>query len=556
MPRSPRRILIAAAAALVVIACGAPAAGAYAMPSLVVPYPSTAPGALAISPDGSALIVARRGNAGTPTLTRFNVDDFANALPIDIYNTPTPAWVAVAFQGRIVGVRANGDIGEIYPSLNTPVGSGPEPLGGASDLRDLAPAPGYPVSNYDVFVLNGPNGSAGSLIKYTGVSPGVVSTVTSSLPQQATALAVDPTGTYGYVTHTYDPTVKRVNLTTGAISSLSIGVNTSLDIVVDSAGAYAYIAGSQGVVTRLRLSDFSVAGTSADLGDGALNAITMSADGRFVFTSFEASGGLGPSTFVALDASTLEVVRTVALPENSDPGSIAAAAGYAYVALPNAGLGSVVRIELKPDPPTGVSATAGDGSARVAFTLDDAQVRTIEYSVDEGDWTAADPAGTSSPITIRGLTNGRTHSIRLRAVDGLAASDPSAAVTVTPRAADAATTGSAANASASSGRGALLRTTKAKVRGNAITTSFTASGPGTATITGTVATSGRAGAATVCTGKATVRRKGTVRMTCTFTKQGRALRAKGAVQVSLAVTFRTTAGLVFNGKQSVRLSRS
>ena len=90
-----------------------------------------------------------------------------------------------------------------------------------------------------------------------------------------------------------------------------------------------------------------------------------------------------------------------------------------------------------PDAPTGLSATAGDGQATIAFTPgadNGAAITNYQYQLDGGEWVALSPADTSSPVTITGLTNGTAYQVRLRAVtaadDGLgAASDP---VSVTP----------------------------------------------------------------------------------------------------------------------------
>ncbi|MFM9125917.1 MAG: hypothetical protein ACKOSO_12495 [Actinomycetota bacterium] len=512
--------------------------------------PVTGPSGLALSPDGSALFVSRSYSFASPRLTRFNVDDFSTAVPIDIIGSGATG-MAVVYQGRVATIASDGQYTEVYPSTDAIVVGTPF-ASGASAARDVALVPGTRLP----YVLNGPTGSAGSLL-FLSPSTSTVSTITNSLPAQSRALAVSPNGAYAYVAHTFDATLRRVTLTGGSLGTIASvalpGGAGGYDVVVDATGAYAYVAGAYGTVSRVRLSDFSAAGSSVDLGDGEVRTVAMSADGNHVFAAFEGSGGAGPTTFVALDATTLEVVRTLELPAGSNPRSIAATTGYAYVALQSAGTGAVMRIELRPDAPTALAATAGDGSARIAFTVDDAQLRTIQYSVDDGDWTGVDPAGTSSPVTIRGLANGRAHSIRLRAVDGLAVSPASDAVSVTPVAAPA-----DATKTSGAGAGTTLRTAKAKTTKTAITTSFTASGPGTATITRSVVTAKRAGrakAVTACTGKATVRKAGTVAMTCTLTKQAKALRRKGSVTVRLVTAFTPKGGARATGTQTVVLRR-
>ena len=86
--------------------------------------------------------------------------------------------------------------------------------------------------------------------------------------------------------------------------------------------------------------------------------------------------------------------------------------------------------------PTNLVATPGDGSATIAFTPPvnngGSPVLTYEYSVDGSDFGGSVPMSAESPKFVRGLLNGRTHSIRLRAITALGAGPPSAAVTVVP----------------------------------------------------------------------------------------------------------------------------
>ena len=90
----------------------------------------------------------------------------------------------------------------------------------------------------------------------------------------------------------------------------------------------------------------------------------------------------------------------------------------------------------EPAAPTDLSATPGYGEALVYFTPGQdggSPITNYEYSLDDGNsWVALDPASTTSPVTIPGLTNGVTYQLLLRAVNEVgpgAASDP---VPVTP----------------------------------------------------------------------------------------------------------------------------
>ena len=99
--------------------------------------------------------------------------------------------------------------------------------------------------------------------------------------------------------------------------------------------------------------------------------------------------------------------------------------------------------------PTSLVATPGDGSVSIAFVAGAAGTSAItnyQYQIGTGAWTALSPADTSSPITISGLTNGTSYSIKLRATSLLGAGNASIAVSATPRVLPAAPTGLAATA--------------------------------------------------------------------------------------------------------------
>jgi hypothetical protein len=86
--------------------------------------------------------------------------------------------------------------------------------------------------------------------------------------------------------------------------------------------------------------------------------------------------------------------------------------------------------------PSGLTVTNGNGQVSVAFTPGDQGGMTItnyEYSIDGGaSWVAVSPAATAGPISISGLTNGQTYSIKLRAITDAGNGDASASVTGAP----------------------------------------------------------------------------------------------------------------------------
>ena len=84
-----------------------------------------------------------------------------------------------------------------------------------------------------------------------------------------------------------------------------------------------------------------------------------------------------------------------------------------------------------------------------------------------------------------------------------------------------------------------LAVAKPVVAGSTITTTFTASGPGTATQSGVVASGKRLARAgvTVCSVRAKVKKAGKVKLACVLNAAGKRLRKKGALKVLLATTF-------------------
>jgi outer membrane protein OmpA-like peptidoglycan-associated protein len=91
-----------------------------------------------------------------------------------------------------------------------------------------------------------------------------------------------------------------------------------------------------------------------------------------------------------------------------------------------------------PHAPTTATATAGDGSASIAFTRGSnggSAITNYKYSIDGGTtYIALSPASATSPMTIPGLTNGVFTTIKLIAVNanGQTPSSYARTVTVTP----------------------------------------------------------------------------------------------------------------------------
>ncbi|MCF8544798.1 MAG: IPT/TIG domain-containing protein [Ilumatobacteraceae bacterium] len=92
--------------------------------------------------------------------------------------------------------------------------------------------------------------------------------------------------------------------------------------------------------------------------------------------------------------------------------------------------------ETVPYKPMGLTATAGSGSASIAFTQVSPGTRqgvtNYKYSLDGVNYTALSPADASSPVTIPSLTPGVTYTIYLKAVNSVGDSVASSSVNVVP----------------------------------------------------------------------------------------------------------------------------
>lgn len=90
-----------------------------------------------------------------------------------------------------------------------------------------------------------------------------------------------------------------------------------------------------------------------------------------------------------------------------------------------------------PSAPTDLAVVTNAGSyVTISFTTPasdgGAAITNYKYSIDNGtSYTALDPADTSSPITISGLTGGQTYVIRLRAVNSVGDGTASSSISVT-----------------------------------------------------------------------------------------------------------------------------
>lgn len=104
-----------------------------------------------------------------------------------------------------------------------------------------------------------------------------------------------------------------------------------------------------------------------------------------------------------------------------------------------AGTGSAAvigRPAIAPSAPTNLVVTPNDASLSVSFTAgasNGEEISNYEYSINDGaTWTAATPSVVSSPVVIRGLANGTSYAVKLRAVNDVGSGASSTGVTGRP----------------------------------------------------------------------------------------------------------------------------
>ena len=97
--------------------------------------------------------------------------------------------------------------------------------------------------------------------------------------------------------------------------------------------------------------------------------------------------------------------------------------------------GKTVGCVSTPGPPIDLAATAGDGEISITFSAgasNGTEIINYKYSLNGGAYNVLEPADSTSPLTLTGLTNGTLYSIRLIAVNALGDSIASGQVSATP----------------------------------------------------------------------------------------------------------------------------
>ena len=428
------------------------------------------PQAVAVSPDGSRVYVANYGGDS-----------------VSVINTATNAVVATVSVGRRPsGVAVSPDGSRVYVPIED---SKVKVINTATN----AVVATVGVGSYPEGVAVSPDGSRVYVANYYDDSVSVINTATNAVVATVGVgsypygVAVGAGGSPVYVTNSEAASVSVLGASASAPAaptSLNVTPGSGSASVSFTAGAdggasisnYEYQLNGAGSWVALSPADTSSPVTIPGLTNGTaytvkLRAVNTAGSGA----ASDASGSFTPRTVPG--APTISSVTagdstvSVAFTAGSTGGS--SITGYEYqlngsgswfslgttsspVAIPGLTNGTSYTVKLRavnvagsgaasdasgsftpattPDAPTSIDVESDDGSALISFTAGadgGAAISKYEFSIDGGS-TWADAVGTASPVTIPGLTNGSSYSIKLRAVNTVGAGTASSAVSVDP----------------------------------------------------------------------------------------------------------------------------
>ena len=211
--------------------------------------------------------------------------------------------------------------------------------------------------------------------------------------------------------NTYSVKLRAVtNVATGAVST-SVSVTPAT-----TPNAPSSLSSSSG--NRTATISFT---PPSDNGGSAITNYQYSTDGGTSFTAFSPAVTSSPVTISSLNNGTTYTIL--------------------LKAVNNVGVGAVstsvsVTPATTPDAPTNLSKTVSNQQATITFTepaTGGSAITNYQYSTDGGTtYTSFSPAVTSSPVTITGLTNNTTYSIKLKAVNSVGSGTASSSISVKP----------------------------------------------------------------------------------------------------------------------------
>ena len=379
---------------------------------------ASSPTAVAVSPDGTLLYVARGIDNGLDDSVSV-IDTATGVLVTSIPVGKYPAALVLSPDGTRLYVANqlsnNVSVIETHPTSPTVVAT--IPVGTAP--RGVAMAP----SGNRLYVSNSSSNTV-SEIDTLSTSP-TVNTVVATIPVGTgpIGLGVSPNGLYLYVANYGSANVSVIYTSTrGLVPGYPYGVgHEPLGVAVGSNG-YAYVTrfGSSGVIVisgTLVLAANTVPALPSGYVDtgGRPSGVAVSPDGSTVYVANNAGGANSVSV---LSSATLTEIAKV--PVGSSPWGIAAAATGGFVYVANTGSNSITVLAPAPGPPTAVAAAPGDDTASVSWTIDDtggSALTRINFALDDTATIDDSTTNVVGPHTLTGLTNGTTYRVYVQAVN-------------------------------------------------------------------------------------------------------------------------------------------
>jgi len=258
-------------------------------------------------------------------------------------------------------------------------------------------------------------------------------------------LAIDPTGTFAYVTNIDSGTVLRINLATNTVDATIIDGPLSQSVTINPAGTFAYVANwNTGTVSRINLATNTVDATIT-LNPGSVS-VAINPTGTFAYV---VNRNLGTVSRINLATNTVDATITVGL-QPMGGVAINPAGTFAYIA--NANSGTVSRINLATNavdatitvggPPYGVAINPAGTFAYVTSdppgTISKINLATnaVDATITVGSYpvrVAINPAGTFAYVTRPGAGTVSRINLATNAVDAtITAGDDPEDVVINP----------------------------------------------------------------------------------------------------------------------------
>ena len=377
---------------------------------------------LAVSPDGIRLYATIAFNGGGALRV---IDTGSNAVLRSIDVGEFPVGVVVSPTGTRVYV-ANSESGTVSV-IDTSSDEVTATIGVGTTPRSLA----INAAGTRVYVANIASKSISVIDTATDT---VVSTITGFVAISNVAVSPDDTRLYVTNGRYSGGGLHIVDSANGTISD-TIGVgSTPAGLAVSPDGARVYVTHQDSDVVTVVNTVTKAVATTIGVGFNP-HGVAVSADGTRAYVANADDWNMS-----VIDTVRDTVIATVAT--GADDNTVAVSPDGTRIYVGNPSNNSVlVYADLLPSAPTTLVATPGVASASITFTAGSTGANAItKYQVKVGNGSWTDVVGTTSPITVTGLTNYATVNIRLRAVNSAGAGAVSTAVSVWPRLASSALT--------------------------------------------------------------------------------------------------------------------